>query len=365
VIVAVTGSPEGLSIEEASRLIEVLDRVILAQSIEELAQALLPGLARLFKGAATFLYVAEPRLCAPFFDHFGLSAAAVPKVQAWCAGQFQQVAGENAGSTLHVPSLASTLMVYPLQHQGRPIGLLGLLVAETEKARGGLPRQSLLPLLSHAISGLMDRWELAKQTKFLNTYLTVSSMIAQCLDLPELLEAVLTSVMETVAAEEASILLLDEDGQNFEFHSLGGPSKETLQTATFAADQGIAGAVLKNQKSEVINDVRQDSRFYGRIDADSGVVTRNMMAIPLTAGEEKIGVMEVLNKSGGEPFTDDERLLLESVAEEIAFAIRNAKIFEYVVNSYCKQRQGATSCKGCKRPLKSWTPCAKYLEKSL
>jgi K+-sensing histidine kinase KdpD len=90
-----------------------------------------------------------------------------------------------------------------------------------------------------------------------------------------------------------------------------------------------------------------------------------MMAIPLTAGEEKIGVMEVLNKSGGEPFTDDERLLLESVAEEIAFAIRNAKIFEYVVNSYCKQRQGATSCKGCKRPLKSWTPCAKYLEKGL
>jgi hypothetical protein len=51
------------------------------------------------------------------------------------------------------------------------------------------------------------------------------------------------------------------------------------------------------------------------------------------------------------------------VAEEIAFAIRNAKIFEYVVNSYCKQRQGETSCKGCKRPLKSWTPCAKYLGK--
>jgi GAF domain-containing protein len=71
------------------------------------------------------------------------------------------------------------------------------------------------------------------------------------------------------------------------------------------------------------------------------------------------------NKSGGEPFTDDERPLLESIAEEIAFAIRNAKIFEYVVKSYCKQRQGANSCKGCKRPLKSWTPCAKYLAKGI
>jgi putative methionine-R-sulfoxide reductase with GAF domain len=204
--------------------------------------------------------------------------------------------------------------------------------------------------------------ELLKQTRYLNTYLTISSMVAQCLDLPELLEAVLSSVMETVSAEEASILLLDEDGVNLEFYSLGGPSKEVLQTTTFPADKGIAGSVLQNQKSEVINNVRQDPRFYGQIDSQSGVVTRNMMAIPLTAGEEKIGLMEVINKSGGEPFTDDERLLLDSIAEEIAFAIRNARIFEYVVNSYCKQRQGETSCKGCKRPLKSWTPCVKYLE---
>ena len=104
--------------------------------------------------------------------------------------------------------------------------------------------------------------------------------------------------------------------------------------------------VLQNQKSEVINDVQQDPRFYGQIDSQSGVVTRNMMAIPLTAGEEKIGLMEVINKSGGEPFTDDERLLLDSIAEEIAFAIRNARIFEYVVNSYCKQRQGADLLQG-------------------
>jgi len=156
--------------------------------------------------------------------------------------------------------------------------------------------------------------QLLKQTRHLNTYLTISSMVAQCLDLPELLEAVLPSVMETVAAEEASILLLDEDGVNLEFYSLGGPSKEVLQTTTFPADKGIAGSVLQNQKSEVINHLRQDPRFYSQIDSQSGVVTRNMMAIPLIAGEEKIGLMEVINKYGGEPFTEDERLLLDSIA---------------------------------------------------
>ena len=52
-------------------------------------------------------------------------------------------------------------------------------------------------------------------------------------------------------------------------------------------------------------------------------------------------------------------------AEEIAFAIRNAKIFEYVVQSYCKQKQGQLSCRGCERPLGSWTPCVKYREKDI
>ncbi len=90
-----------------------------------------------------------------------------------------------------------------------------------------------------------------------------------------------------------------------------------------------------------------------------------MIAIPLLAGEEKIGVLEVLNKTKGASFTEDEYYLLLMIAEEIAFAIRNARVFEYVVNTYCKQRQGQASCKGCKRPLGSWTPCVKYREADL
>ena len=84
--------------------------------------------------------------------------------------------------------------------------------------------------------------------------------------------------------------------------------------------------------------------------------------MPLSAGEEQIGVLEILNKADGGPFTEEERLMVLSIAEEIAFAIRNAKVFEHVVNSYCKQRQGQNSCKGCRRPLGSWTPCVKYRE---
>ena len=87
-----------------------------------------------------------------------------------------------------------------------------------------------------------------------------------------------------------------------------------------------------------------------------------MIVVPLVAGEEKVGVMSVLNKINEGNFTQEEHQSLKLIAEEIAFAIRNARIFEYVADSYCKQRQGLLSCKGCKRPLGSWTPCVKYRE---
>jgi GAF domain-containing protein len=111
-----------------------------------------------------------------------------------------------------------------------------------------------------------------------------------------------------------------------------------------------------------VNDVHSDPRFYQKVDSDTGFRTRNLIAVPLAAGDEKIGVLEVLNKADGGSFTEEERLMLVSIAEEIAFAIRNAKLFEYIANTYCKQRQGQTSCRGCERPLGSWTPCVKYRE---
>lgn len=107
-----------------------------------------------------------------------------------------------------------------------------------------------------------------------------------------------------------------------------GTPQPALLNAKFSADQGLAGKVLQSQHSEVINDVQKDPRFYRRFDLETGFQTRNMVAIPLVAGKEKVGVLEVLNKAGGEPFQEEDRLLLQSIAEEIAFAIHDAKLFD-------------------------------------
>jgi signal transduction protein with GAF and PtsI domain len=220
-----------------------------------------------------------------------------------------------------------------------------------------------LQLLSGMVNNLIDQQQSKRQLTHLNTYFNVSSMLSQPLGLHEILEAVLYCSMDVVSAEASSILLLDDDKQNFLFYQTEGPAKPTLDTITFPIDKGIAGSVFQAQKGEIINDVVSDPRFFTRIDSETGFHTKNMIALPLTAGEEQVGVLEVINKVDGDEFTDDELMLLESIAAEIAFAIRNARIFEYVADSYCLQRQGLVTCRGCQRPLGTWTPCVKYRER--
>ena len=171
--------------------------------------------------------------------------------------------------------------------------------------------------------------------------------------------------MDVVSAEAASVLLLDDDKENFRFYVVEGPAAPVLADTTFAAGQGIAGWCLETQESAIIEDAETDPRFYHGIDERTSFHTGNMIVVPLTAGEEPVGVLEVLNKADGSRFTDDERALLMLVAQQIALAVRNAKVFEYVADTYCKQRQGESSCKGCKRPLGSWTPCMRHREAEL
>jgi hypothetical protein len=358
----------GISAAEALYLLDLAEKSFRAQDLPELAESFLHGLARLIQTPAAILYLEAPALPANSFFQMGLLPEAVPGVQSRCAAQFHPDQGRADLKPVQVPGRDGAdahLSLSPLRGPTQVMGLLGVVMPAQGAESARVLVDKALPLLTYPLGRISERLDYERQIHNLNIYLNVSSMITQALDLRDALEAVLYFCMEAVTAEAASVLLLDYEKQNFRFYSAEGPTKPVLLTASFPADQGLAGHVLQTQQSEIINDVQHDPRFYGKFDGESGFCTRNMIVMPLSAGEEKIGVLEVLNKVGEEPFYEEERLMLQNLAEEIAFAIRNGKMFEVVVKSYCKQRQGLNTCKGCKRPLGSWTPCVKYREASI
>lgn len=361
--------PPSSRIEDGWRLAELATAALAAEDLSAFVQAVLPSAAELARASMVFLFAADPRLSAPLFHQRGFSPGAAVDCRRLSADRFPQVKrlanGQPFGlSSTAAGDLPADLTVYPLRSDQDCTGLLGLAGRERP-----LPTEAtmnaLLQTLARAIGRLVEHEDSARRLSHLNTYLTVSSMLAQEMGLHELLEIALYCCMEAVTAEAATVLLLDDAGERFAFYQVEGPAKPLLEAASFPADQGIAGAVLQSGQSEIVDDPQHDPRWYQAVDSDTGIPTRNLIAVPLVAGEERIGVLEVLNKVGGEPFSEDEHLLLVSIAEEIAFAIRNARVFEYVVNTYCKQRQGLRSCRGCERPLRSWTPCVKYREVSV
>jgi len=352
--------------EGDAHLLEIFERSLAAENLEALSETLLPEIRKFLDADSGFLYVVSPHLSRPYFWQWGCHPEMGREIRNRCNGEFGQMPTwvDQEDGSAKFPSLwkfPTALDLHLLKDESRCVGVVGR-AGEQRASRQPLTetQKRLLHVVSQLFIHLIGRVESECKLLHLNTYLTVSSMLAQSLELNELLEIVLYCSMEAVGAEAASVLLLDDEKENFAFYQVEGPAKTLLKGETFPADTGVAGSVLKTEEPLIINDLERDPRFYENIDLKTGFHTRNMIAVPLIAGEEKIGVLEVLNKIDQGSFVEEERLLLISIAEEIALAIRNAKIFDYVVKSYCKRLQGQFSCKGCHRPLGSWTPCQRY-----
>jgi hypothetical protein len=265
-----------------------------------------------------------------------------------------------------VPKSEETILVaIPLRDENSGLGTLAL-VSDSATIQGLIggesPLFSFVPLISSILHNTICHQQDAERIRFLRLYQTVSSALGYVGDLQELLTTIVSIVTAELPSEEGSILLYDQEANEFEFYTAVGETAAELQKVRFPADKGIAGRALKESKALIVNDPQNSPDFYGNIDEEHGFKTESILAAPLISGDEMVGVVEAINKIGDGGFSEEDKQLLSAIADEVALAIKNARLFDYVVDSYCKIRQGQPSCKGCKRPLKSWTPCVRQLE---
>jgi transcriptional regulator with GAF, ATPase, and Fis domain len=155
------------------------------------------------------------------------------------------------------------------------------------------------------------------------------------LELDQLLPLITSKCLEVLDAEGVAVLLLDrEKGElYFPYASQVDPEVATkLARLRFAADRGIAGSVLKSGRAERVDDTASDPRFFTGVDRSTGVTTRSILAAPLIARDQIMGVIEAINHRDG-PFRDEDLRLLESLAEVIAIALSNADRFAQIQTS--------------------------------
>jgi Nif-specific regulatory protein len=167
-------------------------------------------------------------------------------------------------------------------------------------------------------------------TQELTIFREIATALHAINDLDELLELVLEQVKTVLAIEGCSIALYDPSAKEFYFIR----TIEDLQKADsgegtelrFPENVGVGGDVFHKNETAVINDVTKNHRYFAKMDANSGFVTRSMICAPLRARKRVIGLIYALNKLEGN-FTASDARLLELVSGTIAIAIENAKLY--------------------------------------
>jgi signal transduction histidine kinase len=156
--------------------------------------------------------------------------------------------------------------------------------------------------------------------------LEISTRLSSTLHLNNLLSLVMDVATELTNTEAASILLLDESSEQLHFAaSTGSMLPEDI---VVPLDQSIAGWVVQNGRSLIIDDVQADKRFFASVDQNTRFHTHNMLATPLRTPEKVIGALEVINKRDGCPYTEQDVALIKALASQAAVAIINARLFE-------------------------------------
>jgi len=199
--------------------------------------------------------------------------------------------------------------------------------------RRKLAEQTLeLETLRQAATG--SAGEIHEQLRRLEALADASTVINSTLDLKELLKLVMELAARSLRGEASSILLKDKETGDLLFDVATGSSAEAMKTIRVPRGQGIAGHVAETAECVLVPDCSKDPRFFKEADKKSLFVTRNIVAVPLIARGEVIGVMEVLNRIGDATFDDGDVMLLRALGHQSAVAIQNAQLFQDVETGF-------------------------------
>jgi signal transduction histidine kinase len=148
-----------------------------------------------------------------------------------------------------------------------------------------------------------------------------------------LAQAIIQVLEEILTYDYGVVLLIDPTGDRLLPFALSsqrqGPEfvaqdKAYVASRDIRVGKGITGWVAQTGQSVCLGDVRQDSRYYSLRDD-----IRSELCVPLRAGEQVIGVVNV-ETARPNAYTEADQRVLETVAAQISASIQNSRLLEQV-----------------------------------
>jgi putative nucleotidyltransferase with HDIG domain len=156
----------------------------------------------------------------------------------------------------------------------------------------------------------------------------LSQILNSTLDQQEVRRRAMEAVTQLMRGEVGSLLLVDEEKQQLYFEVALGDREEDIKKIALNLGEGIAGWVAQNGEPLIVNAPEEDPRFFKGVDERTEFKTRNLICAPVKVKEKVVGVLEAINKQGGEDFNGEDLSLLISLADQVAIALDNARLYQ-------------------------------------
>ncbi|MGB9722884.1 MAG: GAF domain-containing protein [Chloroflexia bacterium] len=228
------------------------------------------------------------------------------------------------------PELVAIAVVdYPLFRSSRR----GLWMATPYHLLRPFEREELLQVLHEALERrrlrlenrlLVERMDQRARELALLTELGLRLSAAE--DLPQALTQAMFRVVDIFGSQAGSLLMVDEERNELRFEVMVGEYVAPLRPLRLKMGQGICGWVAQTGQPLLVPDVRQEPRFYAEADLLTGFETRSVLCVPIQVQGRTVGVIEVINKADGTPFTPWDQRLLTAIATLAGDAIERAAL---------------------------------------
>ena len=144
-------------------------------------------------------------------------------------------------------------------------------------------------------------------------------------DVLALLDQILQSALDSIQAEDGSLLLVDEETKELSFVVVHGQVRSKLVGHRIPLGEGIAGWVAQHRESLIIGNAQTDPRFSPQTDQAYHFRTRSMICVPILFNGRVLGVIQGLNKANRKEFVGSDMMMLNVVAQLAAAAIARAE----------------------------------------
>ncbi len=171
--------------------------------------------------------------------------------------------------------------------------------------------------------------ELEREQRNTETLLRILTEVSASLDLDRALSRTLALLNEAIGGEQGTILLIHPEDNMLHYRAGYGYVTDVHQgnaTLKLKIGEGLAGWVVKNRQSVLVDDLFLDPRW---IVSQGSQDHRSAVVAPLTVGEDVIGSIMVFHRHVGY-FNEDALEMVKAIGSQVAIAINNAQLYELI-----------------------------------